>query len=77
MIRWATSPTRDALTLSIAETLREHVRTRLQAADAPIRTETIKTGSPHKLVLHKPKDRFKRGRAIRQRWADDLATLLA
>lgn len=77
VIDWATSPSAQPLTLAIAEARRTHVQAQLATADAPLRTETIKRGSPYRLLLAKPDDLPARRRSQRQAWADDLAALAA
>jgi hypothetical protein len=75
VIDWAISSTAQPLTLSMAEARRAHVQAQLEAAGAPIDAETVKRGSPYKLILGKRPDWHARRYAIRQRWADDLAAL--
>jgi hypothetical protein len=75
VIDWAGSPTAQPLTLAMAEGRRAHVQSKLEAAAAPIHAETVKRGSPYKLLLRKPGDLPARRRAVRQAWADDLAAL--
>jgi hypothetical protein len=75
VIDWAASSSPRPLTLPMAEARRDHVQTQLKAAAAPVCAETIKQGSPYKLLLSKPIDLSARRRALRQAWADDLATL--
>lgn len=65
----------DALTLPMAEARRAHLQSELAAATAPIHAETVKRGSTYRLLLSKPPDLHARRRAVRQRWADDLAAL--
>lgn len=75
VIEWAASPSPHPLILSIGEARRQHVQSQLKGAGAPIETETVKRGSPHKLVLRKPPDLHARRSALRQAWADDLAAI--
>lgn len=75
VIRWAESPIAHPLVLAMAEARRGHVTTQLQGAAAPFGVETVKQGSPYKLVVSKPSDLPARQRAQRKIWADDLTAL--
>ncbi|MFT3717190.1 2OG-Fe(II) oxygenase [Pseudorhodoferax sp.] len=73
VIRWAGQPAAQPLVLAMAEARRTHVQSQLQAAAAPIGAQTLRQGSPHKLVLDKPADLAARRAARRQAWQDALA----
>lgn len=75
MVAWAESPDAQPLVLAMAETRRDHVQSRLQEAGAELETETLKQGSPYKLVIRKPADIAARRSAQRRAWTDDLAAL--
>lgn len=75
MIAWAESPEGRPLVLAIAEPRRNHVQERFAAAGAPLSAQTLKQGSPHKLVLSKPGDLQERDRAQRRGWAQALEQL--
>lgn len=74
-IAWAESPDGQPLTLSMAQARREHVQQALQKAFADFGFETVRRGSPHRLVIRKPADLHAQRQAARQAWADDLAAL--
>jgi hypothetical protein len=75
LIAWAESASMQPLSLAIAEPRRQHVQARLQETVAALHTETVKRGSPHQLVIHKPADLSARRDAQRCAWTDDLAAL--
>lgn len=75
IIRWAESPVAQPLVLAMAETRRQHVATQLKGAAAPFGLETVKQGSPYKLVVSKPSDLPARRQAQRKVWTDDLTAL--
>ena len=75
VIAWAESANGQPLTMAMAEPRRQHVQSRLQETGVTLDTETVKQGSPHKLVIHKPPDLAVRRGAQRRAWTDDLAAL--
>jgi hypothetical protein len=75
VIAWAESANGQPLTLAIAEPRRQHVQSRLQETGVALDTETVKQGSPYKLVIRKPPDLAARRGAQRRAWTDDLAAL--
>lgn len=75
VIAWAESPAADALVLPMAEPRRQHVQTQLQSAAAPLSTEVLRQGSPHKLVIRKPAELPAERKALRQAWERNLAAL--
>jgi hypothetical protein len=75
VIEWAHQSTAQPLTLALAALRRNHVEAQLQAAAAPIGTQTLKHGSPHKLVLSKPQGLAALRAQQRQAWSDALAAL--
>lgn len=75
VIRWAESSGTEPLTLALAEARRRHVQSQLQAAAVPVGIETLKQGSPYKLIIRKPENLAAMRRALRQTWLDDLAAL--
>jgi hypothetical protein len=75
VIAWAESANGQPLTLAMAEPRRQHVQTRLQETGFALDTETVKQGSPHKLVIRKPPDLAARRGVQRREWTDDLAAL--
>jgi hypothetical protein len=77
MIPWAESTSAEPLVLAMAEPRRQHVQSQFEVAGAPLTATTLRQGSPHKLVLHKPGDLQEHDRAVRQAWARDLAALTA
>ena len=48
---------------------------RLQQADAPLRCETVKQGSPYKLVIKKPAGLHAQRSAQRRQWLEDWEAL--
>ncbi len=76
MIAWAESSTAEPLVVAVAEQRRHHVQGQFEAAGASLSATTLKQGSPYKLVLRKPDDLLDRDRAVRQRWARDLAVVV-
>jgi len=75
VIAWAESANRQPLALAMAELRRQHVQSRLQETGIALDTETVKQGSPHKLVIRKPADLAARRGAQRRAWTADLAAL--
>ena len=75
MIPWAESTSAEPLVLAMAEQRRQHVQSQFETAGAPLTATTLRQGSPHKLVLHKPADLQERDRAVREAWRHDLAML--
>ena len=75
MIPWAESASAEPLVLAMAEPRRQHVQAQFETAGAPLTVTTLRQGSPHKLVLHKPGDLQDRDRAVREAWARDLVAL--
>ncbi|MBW8831515.1 MAG: 2OG-Fe(II) oxygenase [Burkholderiales bacterium] len=75
VIAWAESANGQPLVLAMAESRRQHVQSRLQETGVALDTETVKQGSPHKLVIRKPPDLAARRSARRSAWTDDLAAL--
>lgn len=75
MIPWAESTSAEPLVLAMAEPRRQHVQSQFETAGAPLTATTLRQGSPHKLVLHKPGDLQERDRAAREAWRRDLAML--
>ncbi len=75
VIRWAESAQAQALTLAMPEARRNHVQERLSAAAAPVVCNTLRQGSPHKLVIDKAPGWHDKQRALRQTWKSDLAML--
>jgi hypothetical protein len=75
VIGWATAAGAQPLTLALAEARRQHLQSQLEAAAAPVGIETVKQGSPYKLVIRKPADLPAKRRALRQAWREDLAAL--
>lgn len=75
MIAWAESSRAQPLVLALAEPRRNHLQERFAAAGAPLTAQTLKQGSPYKLVLGKTVDLLARERAVRERLARDLADL--
>jgi hypothetical protein len=59
----------------MAEARRSHVQSQLQDSDAPFGFETVRQGSPHKLVISKPLDLHAQRSARRAAWAVDSAAL--
>lgn len=68
VIRWAESSDGAPYAIAIAEDGRKHIRHSLKSADAPIRTETIKRGSPHSLMCHKATNATERDAKQRLAW---------
>jgi hypothetical protein len=75
MITWAESPGAHPLVLAMGEPRRQHVQAKFTDAGVPLSAQTLKQGSPHKLVLGKPRDLHERERGLREKWAQDLAQL--
>ena len=75
VIAWAESADGQPLALAMAEPRRQHVQSRLQETGVALDTETVKQGSPYKLVIRKPPDLAARRGARRRAWTDDLAAL--
>jgi hypothetical protein len=75
VIAWAESANGQPLALAMAEPRRRHVQSRLQETGVALDTETVKQGSPYKLVIRKPPDLAARRGARRRAWTDDLAVL--
>jgi hypothetical protein len=75
VIAWVESPNGQPLALAMAEPRRRHVQSQLQETGVALATETVKQGSPYKLVIRKPPDLAACRSAQRRRWSDDLAAL--
>ena len=75
VIAWAESANGQPLALAMAEPRRQHVQSRLQETGVALDTETLKQGSPYKLVIRKPPDLAASRSARRRAWTDDLAAL--
>ena len=75
VIAWAESANGQPLALAMAEPRRQHVQSRLQETGVALDIETLKQGSPYKLVIRKPLDLAARRAAQRRTWTDDLAAL--
>ncbi len=75
MIAWAESPGTHPLVLAMGEPRRQHVQAKFTDAGVPLSAQTLKQGSPHKLVLGKPRDLHERERGLREKWSQDLAQL--
>jgi hypothetical protein len=75
VIAWAESADGQPLALAMAEPRRQHVQSRLQETGVALDTETVKQGSPYKLVIRKPADLAARRGVRRRAWTDDLAAL--
>lgn len=75
MIAWAESPGAHPLVLAMGEPRRQHVQAKFTDAGVPLSAQTLKQGSPHKLVLGKPRDLHERERGLREQWARDLVQL--
>ena len=75
VIAWAGSANGQSLALAMAEPRRQHVQSRLQETGVALDIETLKQGSPYKLVIRKPLDLAARRAAQRRTWTDDLAAL--
>jgi hypothetical protein len=73
--RWAESPSGQALVLAISEPRRRHIIEALRKAAAPVKDQTLRQGSPHKLRLDKASDLHTREDAARRRWAQALESL--
>ncbi len=73
--RWAESPSGQALVLAISEPRRRHIIEALRKAAAPVKDQTLRQGSPHKLRLDKAGDLHTREDAARRRWAQALESL--
>lgn len=76
VIAWAESANGQPLALAMAEQRRQHVQSRLQETGVALDTETVKQGSPYKLVIRKPPDLAARRAAGRRVWTADLAALV-
>ena len=76
VIGWARQPAPLPLSLAIAESRRNHVQKQHQLAASGIASETLKVGSPYKLVMTKPRDLPQKRRSARLDWTQAL-TLLA
>jgi 2OG-Fe(II) oxygenase superfamily len=74
-IRWAESPSAQPLVLAMAEPRRAHVQSAMQDAAAPLGFQTLRQGSPHKLVLAKRSGLHAEQQRLRAAWAADLAAL--
>ena len=74
-LRWAESPTAEPLLLPLAENRRSHVQTALQDAAAPLSFDTLRKGSPYKLVVTKKPGLHAQRQQQRAVWAADLAAL--
>lgn len=74
--RWAESPGNQPLVLAMAEARRGHVVQALRDAGAPISSQTLRQGSPHKLRLDKAADLHAREHAARRRWGQALEGLV-
>jgi hypothetical protein len=64
------------LVLAMAEARRGHVVQALRDAGAPISSQTLRQGSPHKLRLDKAADLHAREHAARRRWGQALEGLV-
>jgi hypothetical protein len=75
VIAWAESAIGQPLVLAMAEPRRRHVQSRLQETGISLHIETVKQGSPHKLLMRKPPDLATSRSAQRRAWKHDLAAL--
>ncbi|MCB1915544.1 MAG: 2OG-Fe(II) oxygenase [Rhodocyclaceae bacterium] len=75
VIAWAESSVGAPLVLAIAERRRSHVGEQLRATGVDFGISTVRQGSPHKLVVNKPRDLHAREKALRQRWQQELEHL--
>lgn len=75
VIAWAESANGQPLAMAMAEPRRQHVQSRLQDTGVALDAETVKQGSPYKLVIRKPPDLAARRAAQRRAWTTDLAAL--
>jgi hypothetical protein len=75
VIKWAESANGQPLVLAMAESRRRHVQSRLQETAIALHTETVRQGSPHKLLIRKPTDLPARRSSQRLAWTHDLAAL--
>ena len=72
---WAESPAAEPLLLALAESRRQHVQRALQDAAAPLSFDTLRKGSPYKLVVTKKPGLHAQRQRQRAAWAADLAAL--
>jgi hypothetical protein len=69
------APNRNKLEWPLAKERRAHIHRILEAHDFPVRHETVRSGSPHTLVLTKTQELFDRATAERTSWTVDLRWL--
>lgn len=75
VIAWAESANGQPLVLAMAEQRRKHVQSCMQETGVALHIETVKQGSPHKLLMRKPRDLTARRDDQRRAWTDDLTAL--
>ena len=75
VIAWAEAPDGYSLTLPMAEARRSHVQEMLRRTGTPLSCDTVKQGSPYKLVIKKPAGLHAQRSAQRRQWQEDWEAL--
>ena len=75
VIAWAEAPDGHSLTLPMAEARRSHVQEMLRQTGTPLSCDTVKQGSPYKLVITKPAGLHAQRSAQRRQWQEDWEAL--
>ena len=75
VIAWAEAPDGHSLTLPMAEARRSHVQEMLRRTGTPLSCDTVKQGSPYKLVITKPAGLHAQRSAQRRQWQEDWEAL--
>ena len=75
VIAWAEAPDGYSLTLPMAEARRSHVQEMLRQTGTPLSCDTVKQGSPYKLVIKKPAGLHAQRSAQRRQWQEDWEAL--
>ena len=75
VIAWAQAPDGNSLTLPMAEARRSHVQEMLRRTGTPLSCDTVKQGSPYKLVIKKPAGLHGQRSAQRRQWQEDWEAL--
>ena len=75
VIAWAEAPDGHSLTLPMAEARRSHVQEMLRQTGTPLSCDTVKQGSPYKLVIKKPAGLHAQRSAQRRQWQEDWEAL--
>jgi hypothetical protein len=75
LVDFLTDASAQELTWPLAKPRRQHIHRRIDEAELPVTHHTVRTGSPHRLVLTKTSDLFRRDAEERRETQASLVTL--